>query len=72
VEEAKRLWESEKAELVKARDEAVSQYKVNPSLIAKVAFPSFVNQAAIEQARNASEEAKNIRLSNVRCRLQAT
>lgn len=70
VEEAKRLWEAEKMELIKARDEALTNLKVTIPLIhrgLRLIFP----QAATEEVQKVSEEGGSLRHQNVRTAVDA-
>ena len=68
ADEARRAWEAERGELVKARDEAITQAKVLFYLCSDVVILIFPFQAANEAAVKATEQAKNVQFSNVSLR----
>ena len=65
ADDAKGLWESEKKELLKARDDALAELKVpNSHHYPRFVFHTSV-QTATEAAHKASEETKEYKLSTV-------
>jgi hypothetical protein len=66
TDDVKRLWETERSELVKARDEALAELKVRKPTQYSKHYSCNLIQAATEAAQKSSEEARDYKRSSVR------